>query len=306
MPLVRVAVVGGAGGAGSSLVFNLALTGRELDVAVVDSRDEMITSHLMDLDQVLELCPGCTLRRDDLGALAAADVVVVTAAAPLTVNTSRLVYLDDNARTIDRIAEAIPAAWGGTVVVVTNPVDPLVTRLRERTELDRRRVVGYTLNDSLRLRTGLARAFGVPPGAVEAWVVGEHGDACVPLFDRITVDGRPRVPTGAEAAAALEYLRTWYVRHVALDSGRSSTWTTGLGVSRMVQALAGDGELWPASLVLDGEYGIEGVAVSVPVTLARGGATEIHEWELTPDQLEALQSAAELVRGLAGGIGAAG
>jgi malate/lactate dehydrogenase len=91
-------------------------------------------------------------------------------------------------------------------------------------------------------------------------------------------------------------LRTSYARHVALDSGRSSTWTSGLGVARMVSAVAGDGELWPASVVLDGEYGIEGVAVTVPVTIGRAGAGEIHEWDLEPGGLDALRASAELVR----------
>ena len=84
--------------------------------------------------------------------------------------------------------------------------------------------------------------------------------------------------------------------HVALDSGRSSTWTSGLGVARMVSALDGEGELWPASVVLHGEYGIHGVAVTVPVTIGRGGAEQIHEWDLEPGELEALRASAEFVR----------
>jgi len=119
----------------------------------------------------------------------------------------------------------------------------------------------------------------------------------------VTVHGEPRLPTDAEAAAAEEFVRNWYVRHVALDSGRSSTWTTGLGAARMVAAIVrGDDELWPASVVLRGEYGIDGVAVSVPVTLGRDGAETVHEWELTENQLTALRTAGELVRGLAAGI----
>ena len=64
----------------------------------------------------------------------------------------------------------------------------------------------------------------------------------------------------------------------------------------MVAALDGDGALWPASVVLEGEYGIDGVAVSVPVTIGRGGATQIHEWELQPADLEALHASAAFVR----------
>ncbi len=188
------------------------------------------------------------------------------------------------------------------ILVVTNPVDPLVTRLQRRTGLDRRRVLGYTLNDSLRLRTGLARALGEPPGSVDAWSLGEHGDLSVPLYSRVYVEGVQVDPTAAQRAAAEDYLRNWYVRHVALDSGRSSTWTSGLGVARMVTALAGGGQLWPASLVLDGEYGISGVAVTVPVTLGPGGAEQIHEWELAAGELEALHASAEFVRAAAASV----
>jgi malate dehydrogenase len=293
---VKVAIIGGAGGVGASTAFNLVLIGGGHEIVLVDRRPEMITSHLMDLEQVLELSPGCTVAGGDLRDVRDADVVVLLSATPLTVGTSRLEYLAKNAVIADELADELTAGWGGVAVVVTNPVDPLVTRLQQRTGLDRRRVVGYTLNDSLRLRTGLAKALGVAPGRVDAWVLGEHGDLSVPLFDRVEVDGAPVQPTPAQAAGAEEYLRTWYVRHVALDSGRSSTWTSGLGVARMVSALAGDGELWPASVVLDGEYGIAGAAVTVPTTIGRGGVEEVYEWELRPDDLEALRASAELVR----------
>jgi malate dehydrogenase len=293
---VKVTIVGGAGGVGASTAFNLLLMRGGHELVLLDARPEMITSHLMDFEQVLELSPGTAVRGGDESDVSDADVVVLLSATPLTVGTSRLEYLERNARIADELAGLLEDGWAGVLLVVTNPVDPLVTRLQRRTGLDRRRVLGYTLNDSLRLRTGLAKALGVAPGSVEAWVIGEHGDLSVPLFSRVDVDGRRVRPTAAQAAVAEEYLRTWYVRHVALDSGRSSTWTSGLGVARMVSALGGEGELWPASLVLDGEYGIEGVAVTVPVTLGRGGAAQIHEWELEPAELEALHASAELVR----------
>ena len=302
MAAVKVTIVGGAGGVGASTAFNLMLMRGGHEIVLVDARPEMITSHVMDLEQTLELSPGCAVRGGDESDVRDAGVVVLLSATPLTVGTSRLEYLTKNALIADELADLLESGWAGVVVVVTNPVDPLVTRLQRRTGLDRRRILGYTLNDSLRLRTGLAKALGVPAGSVEAWVIGEHGDLSVPLFDRVDVDGEHVRPTVEQAASAEEYLRTWYVRHVALDSGRSSTWTSGLGVARMVAALDGDGELWPASVVLDGEYGIEGVAVTVPVAIGRGGAEQIHEWELGPDDLDALRASAELVRAAAESI----
>jgi malate dehydrogenase len=94
------------------------------------------------------------------------------------------------------------------------------------------------------------------------------------------------------------------VRHVGLDPGRSSTWASGLGIARLVEAVATDsGELFPASVELRGEYGIEGVSLSVPVTVGAGGAREIHEWELTPAEQAAVVASAELVRGAVESLG---
>lgn len=294
---MKLAVVGGGGGVGSSVAFNVLLGGRSDEVVLLDARAARVESHAMDLAQVLEQSPGASLRAGEDSDLVDADVLVVAAGVPLAVNVSRLVYLEANAQILDRVADALPPNWAGVAILVTNPVDPLVTHFQARTGIDRRRVLGYTLNDSLRLRTGIARALGLAPGAVTAWVLGEHGETSVPIWSRVEVGGEEQALTDAEKAVAEEYLRTWYVRHVALDSGRTSTWTTGLGVARMVEAIRADaGDVWPASLVLDGEFDLAGVAVTVPVRLGAEGAAAVLEWSLDADEYEALHASAATVR----------
>ena len=105
-------------------------------------------------------------------------------------------------------------------------------------------------------------------------------------------------------SAVREFVEGWYVRHVALDSGRSSTWTSGLGIARMVQACVDPGEsaLWPASVMLSGEYGIEAISLSVPVTLGGGGVRRIVEWPLSGTEHEGLLAAAAFVREAADGL----
>jgi malate dehydrogenase len=300
---VKVTLVGGAGGIGSSVAFNLLLSGG-FDVVLVDPRAEMVSSHVMDLEQVLEQGVSGSVRAGGDADLVDADVLVLSAGAPLTVNSSRMVYLEDNAAIVGESIDALPPDWGGVVVLVTNPVDPLCTWALRRTGLDRSRLLGYTLNDTLRLRTGIATVLGVAPGSVEAWVIGEHGDAAVPLLDRVSVGGEPVELSHAERAAAQNFLRDWYVRHVGLDSGRSSTWTSGLGIARLIRAIAADsGELFPVSIRLEGEYGIDGVCLSVPASIGAGGAQRIHEWELTAAQHAALREAAAVVRAAAESIG---
>jgi malate/lactate dehydrogenase len=302
---VKVAITGGGGGVGSSVAFNLLLHQHPYEVLLFDNRPAMVTSHAMDFEQVLEQDGSGSVRAGEAGELGAADVIVATAAAPLTVNTSRMVYLADNAAIVGALLDELPEGWPGILILVTNPVDPLCTWARRRAGLPRERLLGYTLNDSLRLRTAIAGELGVEPGAVEAWVLGEHGDDSVALFERVLADGEPVRLDAATRARALEFLHGWYTRHVALDSGRSSTWTSGRGLARMVEAIRADaGELWPASVVLDGEYGVEGVSLGVPVRLGRGGATEVVEWGLEPAEAEAMKAGAETVRAAAAEIGA--
>jgi malate/lactate dehydrogenase len=295
---MKIAIVGGGGGVGSSVAFNLLVRPEPFEIGLVDGHSGMARSHEMDLQQVVAAGASGSIGVVGHHDVVDADVVVITAAAPLTVNRSRTVYLRENLPIVRAVTAAITPAWPGTVVVVTNPVDPLCTWLQRELRLDRRRVLGYTANDSLRLRTAVGDELGVPAHAVDAWVLGEHGDTCVPLYDRVTVDGEPVALTAAQRAVAEDFLRNWYIRHVALDSGRSSTWTSGHVLARMIAELLGPptAQPWPASVVLEGEYGIAGVALTVPVTLGHGGVERIHEWELTDDQAAGLRAGAEVVR----------
>jgi malate/lactate dehydrogenase len=302
----RIAIVGAGGGVGSSAAFNLLLRPEAYDIDLVDGRSGMASSHEMDLQQVVAAGASGSVAIVELFAIAHADVVVVSAAAPLTVNRTRQVYLQDNAVILRAVLAALGdvASWPGIVVLVTNPVDALTTWLGRGWPFDPRRLLGYTANDSLRLRTAVGSIRGVPAGSVEAWVLGEHGDHCVPLLGRVAVDGAPVVLSADERAAASDFVRSWYVRHVALDSGRSSTWTTGHGVARMIAALTGavEPERWPTSVLLDGQYGLRDVALGVPALLGAGGVRAIEDWALEPEELAAMRAAASVVRAAADAI----
>ncbi|WP_439657730.1 malate dehydrogenase [Lentzea sp. HUAS TT2] len=295
---MKVVIIGGAGGIGSSVAFNLLCAAGTYEVVLVDTRPDMITSHTMDLENAAALGRAATTVRGGTAEDALdADVVVLSAAVPLRLNSSRLVFLADNARIVEEVLAPLAGSrFTGVVLMLTNPVDPLITHVHRQGWLPRRRLIGYTLNDSLRLRTGIGQALDRHPGDVGAWMLGEHGDDQVPLYGRVTVGGQPVTLTPGQRDAAQTYVDTWYQRHVALDSGRTSTWTTGLGTARMIEAMATEsGALLPASVVLDGEYGISGVSLSVPVVLGRKGLDRIEEWRLTDSERVGLDRAAARV-----------
>ncbi len=293
---MRIAIVGAGGGIGSSVAYTLALLGVGTELILVDRDDAVLTTQVMDLEQLRVNVRPFAVRRGTLDEIAGADVVAVSASVPARKDLPRMDYLTANLRIFDEVADALEPDWPGVLVVATNPVDPLVTHLQRRTGIDRRRIVGYTINDSLRLRYGIAQALELTPDRVTAWVVGEHGDRCVPLFSRVCIDGDPVDLSPAVRADALRYLLDWYPSWVSLGVTRTSTWTSGHGIARMIQAIvAGSHATWPASFVPGGEYGVSGVAIGLPVELGPGGVERVRRWELPPDELEALRSAARYV-----------
>ncbi|MBM7244431.1 malate dehydrogenase [Rhodococcus fascians] len=304
MNATKVTIFGGAGGIGSSIAFNLLLRPSTYDVVIVDTKPNMVTSHVMDLQDVAGIDGSSTVRGGSAQDAADSEIVILSAAVPLRLNASRSVFLEDNARIVEALAvPLIESGWNGTLIMLTNPADALSTWLHQRTGFDRRKLLGYTINDSLRLRTGVGRALGVSPHRVEGWVLGEHGAGQVPLYDSILVDGSPVHLDDEQRAIAQNYIDTWYVEHVALDSGRTSTWSSGRGTALLVDAIATESDSpLPASVVLDGEYGVHGASLGVPVLLGRSGVRSIVEWDLSSSELAALRAGGDSVRAAAEGI----
>jgi malate dehydrogenase len=297
----KVVLIGGAGGIGSSVAFNLLRTSTPYEIVIVDTRDNMIVSHVMDLGDALSLGGAESVRGGTLADALDADIVVVSAAVPLRLNASRDVFLQDNATLLTSIIDPLTASgWTGIFVLMTNPVDPLLTWIQRRTGWDRGRVLGYTLNDTQRFRTGIATALGVPARTVQCTVVGEHGPGQVLVWERTTVDGIPRELSADQRAIVRDYVDNWYVRHVALDSARTSTWSSGLGGALMVEAIASGGETpFPVSVVLDGEYGVHSVSSSTPALLGPAGLREVVEIPLSATDAEAFREAARHIESLA-------
>ena len=297
---MKVAIIGGAGGIGSSVAFNLLRTQTPYEIVIIDNRPNMIVSHVMDLQDALSLGGAKSVVGGGMNDACDADIVVVSAAVPLTINTSRDVYLEGNADITRGIVDQLLAGgFTGILILMTNPVDPLLTWVVNHTGWPRERVLGYTLNDTQRFRTGIATALGVAAQRVGCQVVGEHGPGAVQLFSSVTVDGKHVDLTPEQREIACDWADNWYVRHVALDSNRTSTWSSGIGGALMIEGIVhGSAEPFPAAVVLEGEYGCSGVSSSTPVILGPRGAEQILEAKLSAEELAAFQSVAEKIREL--------
>ena len=294
---VRVAVIGAAGSVGGPVAFYLGASKSADDMLLVDVRQNVAEQHAMDMSTAFSSLD-VVVRAGTLEDLAGSDIVINTVGAPQGVITDRMEMLGENIPLVRDIAVQIerqcPAAL---VITVTNPVDPLNYAAWRAGGFGRHQTLGYTLNDSLRFREMVARAKGVQPRVVEAVVIGEHGSTQVPLFSSVRIGGLPAAFNRDEKDSIRAEMRSILRRYEDLKSGRTAGWTCAVGMAALVRAVRDDtGGVFPCSVVLDGEYGLRGLSMSVPVALGREGVREIIEWELAPDEREQLdRTAAALV-----------
>jgi len=315
----KVAFIGGAGTVGSSAAFRLATLDIAREIVLVDARPNVAMSHVMDLEQAVAEVSGSRIVGGDWADIAGSDIVVLSASLPERNVSSRDEYLAGNLEIVRTAAGHLAACPEAVIVVATNPVDVFTYVLARLAGGPPSRFVGYSYNDTLRFRWAVARMLNVVMADVDALVLGEHGDMQVPLFDLVTVKGASVVLTDRQRHGVEETTGTWFTTYQGLGAGRTSGWTSAMGIARLVAALAGGtsavqaagtvddparratatgGHLLPCSAILRGEYGLSDVSLGVPVVLGPGGIRRIVELPLTSSERSRLHAAAEKVRGL--------
>ncbi|MDS0297219.1 malate dehydrogenase [Halogeometricum sp. S1BR25-6] len=294
--MTKVSVVGAAGTVGAAAGYNLALrdvVDELVFVDIPDMEDKTIgqaadTNHGIAYDSNTEVYQGGY--EDTAGS----DVVVITAGIPRQEGQTRIDLAGDNAPIMADIGSSLAEHNDDFVSVTTsNPVDLLNRHLYEAGDRDRHKVVGFGGRlDSARFRYVLSQRFDTPVKNVEATILGEHGDAQVPAFSKVRVDGADPEFTADEREEILSDLQ-----ESAMDviSRKGATqWGPATGVAHMVEAILDDtGEVLPGSLVLDGEYGYEDTAFGVPVRLGSDGIEEVVEWDLDDYEQDLMDDAAE-------------
>lgn len=301
--MLKVSIIGAAGAVGSALAYTLMTSRQPYEIVLIGRRPTAIECQYMDLQALSTVSPS-RLRKGSNDDLPDSNVIVVTASIPFDPHhATRTESLGENADIVHPYFSEIarlPADWPGRVIIVTNPIDVFTSWLQRHARFQRLHILGYAWNDCLRLRTAIAQTVAADARKVEAWVIGEHGDAFVPLFDRVRVNGRKRDLTPPERAHVLAEMRTWYARWCGLGIARTTSWTTAAGVSTMIESLVhhdrwGRRGRWSASVPLSGEYGLRDISVGVPVARAHGDISVL-EWALGAQEVTALHGAAEVVR----------
>ncbi len=294
---MKVTVIGAAGSVGAPSAFYMAASGLVDELVLIDMRPNVVQQHALDMSTAVSALDIIVKAGGDED-LAGSDVVINAAGVHQGLITDRMEMLPKNLPLIKETALKIKTYCPDAIVITaTNPVDPLNYALCRAGDFDRRKIVGYSFNDSFRFREMVARAKGVKVSQVEATVLGEHGSSQVPLFSSVRIDGHPVSFSEQEKADIRAEVPNILRRYEELQAGRTAGWTCAVGLAAMMRAILKDtGGIYPCSCVLEGEYGLTGLSMSVPVSLGRDGVREIKQWELAPDEIEGLERTATVLK----------
>jgi len=303
----RKVVITGAGAVGSTFAYALAQTGIADTVVLLDQNPELMKGQVLDLQHGLPFSPPIIIREGSQADYHDARVIVITAGAKQQPGESRLNLLRKNIAILEHIALDIAAQGSqAVVVVVSNPVDPLTHAVLEKLDWPRGRVIGSgTFLDSARFRYLLSRHCGIDVHNVHAYIMGEHGDSEFAPWSMAHVAGMPldqyclvcnRCDDLKKEKRQIEDEVRNSAYHI-IDYKGSTNFAIGLALVQIVAAIIrNQHSVLTVSTLLNGEYGIHDVCISIPCILCESGVERIIEERLTKEELKALVHSANILR----------
>ena len=307
----KITVIG-AGNVGATCAFRIA-EGNYADVVVLDIVDGLPQGKALDMLQAAPivgsdmLITGTNSYQDTAGS----DIVIITSGLPRKPGMSRDDLVQTNAKIVREVTENVMAhSPDCMIIVVCNPLDAMVQMALHVSGLPRERVFGQSgVLDSGRMRAFIAAELNVSVEDVHACVLGGHGDTMVPVTRLCTVGGVPLDELMAQEKIDAIVQRTINggAEIVGLLKTGSAFYAPGTAAAQMAEAVIKDRKkILPCAVRLDGEYGISGVVVGVPVKLGSSGIEQVFELNLTDTERSALAASAGAVRGLLGVMGLSG
>ena len=304
----KVSIVG-AGNVGATAAHWIA--SKELaDVVLIDIMEGVPQGKALDLAQAMpvEKRDSAIVGTNDYADTANSDIVVITAGIPRKPGMSRDDLLNTNFKIMqDVVGKVIKYSPNCNIIVVSNPLDAMAQAAYKLSGFSRNRVLGMAgVLDSARFRTFIAQELDVSVENVTAFVLGGHGDTMVPLPRYSTVAGIPitELIEPAKLAALVERTANGGAEIVKYLKTGSAYYAPSASAVEMVEAILKDKKkILPCAVYLEGEYGIHGLYVGVPVKLGANGLEQIIQIKLTADEQAALNKSAASVKELTGVIG---
>ncbi len=293
----RKIVVIGAGHVGSHAGYALISQGLAEEIVFIDVDRKKAEAQALDLFDATAYLPSrAVVRAGDYGDAADAQLLIV-AAGPLPDMSRGQTRMDTLRQTIEimkDVTEAIRmSGFAGIILSISNPADVVAHYIQHKLNWDPRRILSTsTTLDSARLRRALAEAIGVDQKSITAYALGEHGESQMVPWSVVSIAGKPlaqlreeRPDTygklDLEAIAAAGRAGGWTI----LGGKGSTEFGIGASIAEVVRAIFHDEDrILPVSVLLEGQYGQNGVYASVPARLNRHGVADIIELKLAPEE----------------------
>jgi malate dehydrogenase len=304
----KVTIVG-SGNVGATAAHWIAA--KELaDVVLIDIVEGVPQGKGLDLLEAMpiEKRDSYVVGTNDYVDTANSDIVVITAGIPRKPGMSRDDLLNTNYKIMkDVVSKVVEHSPNCILIIVSNPLDAMAQAAYKLSGFSRQRVIGMAgVLDSARFRAFIAQELNVSVENVTAFVLGGHGDTMVPLARYSTVAGIPITELiDAETLQKLvQRTRDGGAEIVKYLKTGSAYYAPSAAAAEMVEAILKDKKkILPCAAYLEGEYGVHGLYVGVPVKLGWAGIEQIIEIKLTPAEQAALDKSAEAVKELVAVIG---
>ena len=301
----RKVTVVGAGNVGATCAHVLAARDYA-DVVLVDIKPGLPQGKALDIDQmgaVLGYEPN-VVGSNGYEESAGSDVIVVTAGLPRSPGMSRDDLVTTNGKIVKDVTEKVKAQSPDAIlIVVSNPLDAMCHVAKNVSGWPKERVFGMAgILDTARFSTFIAWETGSSVKDVTAMVLGGHGDQMVPVVSATTVGGIPLRNLVAEDRIQELVARTAKGGGELVELLGTSAWyAPGAAAAQMVDAIVLDEKrVLPCTAYLEGEYGIDGLYMGVPVKLGASGIEQIVELDLGDEERAALEQSAAAVRDVVG------
>lgn len=293
----RKIVVIGAGHVGSHAGYALISQGLAEEIVFIDVDRKKAEAQALDLFDATAYLPSrAVVRAGDYGDAADAQLLIV-AAGPLPDMSRGQTRMDTLRQTIEimkDVTEAIRmSGFAGIILSISNPADVVAHYIQHKLNWDPRRILSTsTTLDSARLRRVLAEAIGVDQKSITAYALGEHGESQMVPWSVVSIAGKPLAQLREErpdtygkldldAIAAAGRAGGWTI----LGGKGSTEFGIGASIAEVVRAIFHDEDrILPVSVLLEGQYGQNGVYASVPARLNRHGVADIIELKLAPEE----------------------
>ncbi len=298
-----VSIIGGGGLVGSCAAFALQCGGVVSGIDLIDLNTDLCRGQTLDLLHGASLAADQRIRATGYEAIPTSDLICITAGLRRKPDESRLDLINRNVELFLNILGQVKAAGpkpGAIVLVVSNPVDVLTYLATTQLGLPAGQVIGLgTQLDSVRFRSLIAEALGLPATQVTATILGEHGDSMVPIWSAAQAGGMPldKFPGWNSAQAEALFARTRGSGAEVIKLKGGAGFAVGLSIADVIHAVALDQRrILPVSSLVSGTYGIRDVCISVPTVVGRKGVEAQLEIELWPKEVSALQHSAQVLR----------